>query len=208
MLRCVRIDGLPVSRAAQRFGFSRPTFYKARAAFERDGLPGLLPAKPGPHTAHKLSPEVMAFIRELLDGEPSLTASELAERLRDRLDLLVHPRSIERALARDQEKGRLMTSPDSSPASNSEDAGELARSYERLRMDALERRRISSVGAGVGVLHRQGMPAWVSLHRAKPRTRRSPRKPVAQASRVPVRSELLSTLTDLVFQTWALRSSS
>jgi len=105
MLRRVRVDGLSVSRAARRLGFSRPTFYKARAAFERDGLAGLLPAKPGPRAAHKLSPEVMAFVKELLDDEPSLTASELAERLRVRLDLVVHPRSIERALARDEKRG-------------------------------------------------------------------------------------------------------
>ena len=101
-----------------------------------------------------------------------------------------------------------MTSADPSPASSCEEAGELARSYERLRMDALDRRRVSSAGAGVGVLRRQGMAAWVGLHRAQPRTRRSRRSPVAQSSRAPVRSELLSTLTELVFQTWATRSSS
>ena len=101
-----------------------------------------------------------------------------------------------------------MTSPESSPAASSEDAGELARSYERLRMDALERRRVSSVGAGVCVLRRQGMAAWVQLHRAKPRARRPRRKPVEQPCCAPVRSELLSALTDLVFRTWARRSSS
>jgi len=105
MLRRVRVDDLPIARAARSFGFSRPTFYKARAAFEREGLPGLLPAKPGPRSAHKLSPEVMAFVKELLREKPSLAAPELAERLRDRFDLVVHPRSIERALARDEKKG-------------------------------------------------------------------------------------------------------
>lgn len=105
MLRRVRVDRLPVARAARSFGFSRPTFYKAQTAFERDGLPGLLPAKPGPRSAHKLSSEVMAFVRELLDEEPSLTASELVDLLRERLDLVVHKRSIERALAREEKRG-------------------------------------------------------------------------------------------------------
>ena len=105
MLRRVRVDGLPIARAARNLGFSRPTFYKARAAFDREGLPGLLPAKPGPHSAHKLSPEVMTFVKELLCEKPSLAALELAERLRDRFDLVVHPRSIERALARDEKRG-------------------------------------------------------------------------------------------------------
>jgi transposase len=105
MLRRVRVDGLPVARAAKSFGFSRPTFYKAQEAFERGGLPGLLPAKPGPRTAHKLGSEVMAFVAELLEREPSLTSTELAERLLDRRGLSVHPRSIERALAREEKRG-------------------------------------------------------------------------------------------------------
>ena len=105
MLRRVRVDGLPVARAARSFGFSRPTFYKAQAALESDGLPGLLPAKRGPRSAHKLSPDVMAFVKELLEEEPSLTSPELADRLRERLDLIVHPRSIERALAREEKRG-------------------------------------------------------------------------------------------------------
>ena len=105
MLRRVRVDGLPVARAAQRFGFSRPTFYKAQAAFERDGIRGLLPAKPGPRSAHKLRPEVMAFLGELLEREPSLGVIELVARLRKRFGLSVHPRSIERALAREEKGG-------------------------------------------------------------------------------------------------------
>ena len=105
MLRRVRVDGLSIARAARSLGFSRPTFYKARAAFDGEGLPGLLPAKPGPRSAHKLSPEVMAFVKELRREKPSLAAPELAERLRDRFALVVHPRSIERALERDEKRG-------------------------------------------------------------------------------------------------------
>lgn len=105
MLRRVRVEGLSVARAARDFGFSRPTFYKALAAFDREGLPGLLPGKPGPRSAHKLSPQVMILVKKLLSRAPSLTAPELAERLRERLDLHVHPRSIERALARGEKGG-------------------------------------------------------------------------------------------------------
>lgn len=53
MLRRASVDGLSISRAARSFGFSRPTYYKAPVAFECDGLPGLLPAKSGPRSAHK-----------------------------------------------------------------------------------------------------------------------------------------------------------
>ena len=47
MLRWARIDGQPVARVVRDHGYSRPTFYEAQAAFERDGLPGLLPRKRG-----------------------------------------------------------------------------------------------------------------------------------------------------------------
>ena len=48
MVRRVRVDGAPVTAAAAAFGFSRPSFYEAAAAVDRDGLGGLVPAKPGP----------------------------------------------------------------------------------------------------------------------------------------------------------------
>ena len=47
MLRRVDVDGWSVTRAAQAFGVSRPVFYQARAAFEHDGLRGLIPKKRG-----------------------------------------------------------------------------------------------------------------------------------------------------------------
>src|SRR5205809_6192547 len=48
MLRRVQKDGNPVSQAAATFGFSRPSFYQAQAAFEQAGLAGLIPHKRGP----------------------------------------------------------------------------------------------------------------------------------------------------------------
>ena len=66
MVRRVRVDGEPVARAAERFGFSRPSFYAAQAALDEGGLPALVPQRPGPRRAHKLSGEVLAFARELL----------------------------------------------------------------------------------------------------------------------------------------------
>jgi len=104
MLRSVREQRCSVTRAAAQSGFSRPTFYETQAAFERAGLPGLLPAKKGPRRAHKLSKTVMSFIDEQLAGDASLDMSALAERIRERFALSVHPRSIGRALARRKKK--------------------------------------------------------------------------------------------------------
>ncbi len=104
MLRAVRVEGRGASQAAAHFGFSRPTFYQAQAAFEQDGMGGLLPAKKGPRRAHKLSETVMSFVREQLDAEPSLSMAELAEQVREHFGLTVHPRSVKRALARHAKK--------------------------------------------------------------------------------------------------------
>jgi transposase len=100
MLRRVRIDGLSITRAARLFSFSRPAFYKALRAFERDGLWGLLPAKRGPRRSHKLSAEVMEFVARRREEEPSLKAQDLVGIVRKQFGLRVHRRSMERALAR------------------------------------------------------------------------------------------------------------
>lgn len=106
MLRLVRVDGHTVTEAAGVFGFSRPAFYQARASFDQDGLSGLVPKRPGPRHAHKLSEAVMQFVDQQRAKDPALRAPTLANMIRKRLGLSVHPRSIERALSRRIKKGR------------------------------------------------------------------------------------------------------
>jgi len=100
MVRRVRVEGEQVSGMAAAFGFSRPSFYEAAAALERDGLPGLVPAKPGPRHAHKLTDEVLDHAEALLAADASLRPADLVEPLATHLGVRVHPRSIERALTR------------------------------------------------------------------------------------------------------------
>jgi transposase len=102
MLRQARVDGEPVSRCASAFGWSRQSFYQAQAAFARAGLPGLMPCKRGPRGAHKLTAEVMAFAVECRQADRSLTPAELAARIRERFDVTVHPRTVQRALRREK----------------------------------------------------------------------------------------------------------
>ena len=66
MLRRVHVDGRAVSQTAATFGFSRPTFYAAQTAWQEGGLPGLLPERPGPRAAHKLTEPVLTFLDDLL----------------------------------------------------------------------------------------------------------------------------------------------
>jgi len=104
MVRRVRSEGQRVSRSAAAFGFSRPSYYAIQAAFDRAGLPGLLPRRLGPRRAHKLSEEVMDFLEQRRAGEPAPRAAALAALIAERFGLRVHPRSIERALERARKK--------------------------------------------------------------------------------------------------------
>jgi transposase len=64
------------------------------------GLAGLLPAKPGPRRAHKLTDEVLDHAQTLLAADPALGSTALADAVGQRFGIEVHPRSVERALAR------------------------------------------------------------------------------------------------------------
>lgn len=106
MLRRVQKEGHPVSRTAAAFGFSRPSFYKAQGAFQQEGLPGLLPKKRGPKGARKLTGAVMDFVTAALAEDDQLDGRALAQLIEQRFGLEVHPRSIERALERQEKKPR------------------------------------------------------------------------------------------------------
>lgn len=105
MLRRVRTDGISVVEAAKRFGFSRAGFYKTLSAYQRLGLVGLIPARPGPRYAHKLTDDILRFIDEQAVARGPLSAAELAHLVLQDHNVSVHPRSIERALARRKKKG-------------------------------------------------------------------------------------------------------
>jgi transposase len=106
MIRRVRVEHRPASEAAEAFGFSRVALYQAMAAFQAEGLPGLLPRRRGPKAANKLTEAVLEFIDQKRAADSSLKAPALARMVKEHLGLTVHPRSIERALARRAKKGR------------------------------------------------------------------------------------------------------
>jgi transposase len=106
MLRQVDVEGAPVTRTANAFGVSRPTFYQTQTAFKQRGIAGLVPRKRGPHGAHKLDDAVMTFVATLRTEDSALTGRALLRRIHDRFGLDVHPRSLERALRRAEKKHR------------------------------------------------------------------------------------------------------
>ena len=106
MLRRVSKDSDSISEAAASFGFSRPSFYQAQTAFKADGLAGLVPHKRGPKQGHKLTTEILQFLRKARGDDAGLKATALAEMVQERFGTTIHPRTIERRLLRDQKKRR------------------------------------------------------------------------------------------------------
>src|SRR6266403_2931303 len=104
MLRQVLHEGASKTDTAALFGVSRPTLSQAQAALAREGLAGLLPRQRGPKGGHKLTAEIMSFIERRQSEDPQIRARGLAQQIKTELKLSVHPRSIERALARKKKR--------------------------------------------------------------------------------------------------------
>jgi transposase len=99
MLRRVSIEKTSVTEATEEYGVSRPTYYQTKASFDKGGLAGLVPRKRGPHGPHKLQGAALAFVeQQLVAGQP-VRARELAKLVRQKFDLAIHPRTIERSVA-------------------------------------------------------------------------------------------------------------
>ncbi|MGO9083572.1 MAG: helix-turn-helix domain containing protein [Streptosporangiaceae bacterium] len=104
MVRKVKAGGAPVTEAAAAFGYSRPAYYAAAAVLESSGLEGLVPARPGPRGASKLTEEILAWAEEQLAADPALRPAQLPGQIQDAFGVRALPRSVERALARRRER--------------------------------------------------------------------------------------------------------
>jgi len=100
MLRLAEKDGVSVTEAAGRFGFSRESFYKNKAAFGKEGLRGLVPKKTGPKGSTKLVGEGEAFIEQYIRDNPDARPKEINDSLRKKIGIAVHDRTIERYLSK------------------------------------------------------------------------------------------------------------
>lgn len=103
MLRRVKKDNWTVTRASETYGFSRFAYYQIETGFTERGLFGLLPKKKGPQRSHKLTDEILTFVNDLVE-EKDHSPKELAEIVRHRFAIDVHPRSIGRAMVRWKKK--------------------------------------------------------------------------------------------------------
>jgi transposase len=104
MVRKVKADGAPVTAAAAAFGYSRPSYYQAAAALGRSGLEGLVPARPGPRGPHKLTGPILTWAEQQLAADPQLRPGQLVPLIEESFGVRVHPRTVEKALARRRER--------------------------------------------------------------------------------------------------------
>jgi transposase len=102
-VRAIEVDGRPIAQAALDYGLSRPTIYGAQENFRQAGIGGLLPQKRGPKKARKLTPEVRFYLEELVASEPDIKGAVLVQRVRRRFGIVLHPRTVEKAV---RKKGR------------------------------------------------------------------------------------------------------
>lgn len=106
-LRALEVQSYPIAKAARDFGLSRPTIYEAQSQFQELGLEGLLPHKRGPKAAHKLTDEVLQYVKDQIAAESDIKAEELARRVRQRFGVKLHPRTIQKALNGRAKRGRV-----------------------------------------------------------------------------------------------------
>jgi transposase len=102
MVRRHREGGASVTAAAAAFGLSRQSFYQSAAALDGGGIAALVPARPGPRGGHKLTAEVTAWITARKAADPRLRPADLAGLVEEQFGFPVHPRSVQRALARQE----------------------------------------------------------------------------------------------------------
>ncbi len=162
MVRRVRVDGAPVTQTAAAFGFSRPSYYEAAAAVDRDGLGGLVPAKPGPRRAHKLTDEVIAYARQLREPIPAS----------GRRSWLMRSRPSSRSgCTRDRWSGPwpALKTPKVEARNDIDDTGgdgsDVVDGYEQLRARALGG-DADGWRLGLGVLQQRGVAAWLRVRQA------------------------------------------
>lgn len=99
MLRAVQIEGLSVTEASRKFGYSRETYYNVAHNYEMEGCIGLLDQAQGRRQPEKLSAEIVDFISTERQNEPKKnTGSCLAEKVLKRFHVQINSRTVYKVL--------------------------------------------------------------------------------------------------------------
>src|SRR5512133_640245 len=93
MLRAHLVDGVNVTDTAATHGYSRAGFYLVAAAFDRDGMTGLLDDRRGRRGPVKLTGEITEFLHS---APAAASGAQLAEEVARRFGVRLHRRTVER----------------------------------------------------------------------------------------------------------------
>ena len=82
MLMEVKLTGLSVSEAAQKYGYSERRYYQIQEAFKLGGSEALQPQKAGPKSNHIRTPKVEPLVIRHRFLDPDANAAVVAQKLR------------------------------------------------------------------------------------------------------------------------------
>lgn len=91
-------EGLGVTAAARKHGFSRARYYQLLHAYKKGGSAALLSAKRGPKTHYRRTAEVVRQVIRHRFVDPDVSAEVIAQKLRQR-GLTISLRSVQRVIA-------------------------------------------------------------------------------------------------------------
>ena len=92
--------GSPWPRPPSDSAVSLPTCFRMVKAFARQGLAGLLPQRRGPRGPHKVTSDILQFVDEHRTRHGHTGAAQLVPMIEERFGVKLHPRGLEKALAR------------------------------------------------------------------------------------------------------------
>lgn len=111
MIRRHRVDKVTIKETTKRFGVSRVTFYQVAGTYDRKGLIGFVPKKPGPKNPHKCTEEIIDFIKQRRSQKSDVTWKDLIHDVQEEFGVTLHRRTIERGLARRKKKETIQRDP-------------------------------------------------------------------------------------------------
>ena len=100
MLRYVAKNEGSVSEASKKYGFSRQSYYLNKAAVDVGGIAALIPQKPGPRKAYKLTDRGCQFIDSYIGGYPDANSHQANKALHEATGICVHDRTVARYLSK------------------------------------------------------------------------------------------------------------
>lgn len=100
MLRSVAKNETSVSEASKKYGLSRQSYYINKTAVNAGGIAALIPQKPGPRKAYKLTDKGCEFIDSYISEYPDANAHQANRALYEATGISVHDRTVMRYLSK------------------------------------------------------------------------------------------------------------